>query len=89
MTQTELYKLLLELCAQPQEGHWLEFKLRYVHHDEIGEYISALSNGATISNKPFGYLVWGVENITHEIKGSLFSFKNAKEGNQDLELWLR
>ena len=89
MTQTELYKLLLELCAQPQEEHWLEFKLSYVHHDEIGEYISALSNGATISNKPFGYLVWGVENITHEIKGSLFSFKNAKEGNQDLELWLR
>lgn len=89
MTQTELHKLLLELCAQSQEDHWLEFKLNYVHHDEIGEYISALSNGATISNKPFGYLVWGVENITHDIKGTQFSFKNAKEGNQDLELWLR
>ena len=89
MTQTELHKLLLELCAQPQEEHWLEFKLNYAHHDEIGEYISAMSNGATISNKPYGYLVWGVENLTHEIKGSLFSFNNAKEGNQDLELWLR
>ena len=58
MTQTELHKLLLELCAQPQEEHWLEFKLNYINHDEIGEYISALSNGATISNKPFGYLVF-------------------------------
>ena len=89
MTQTELHKLLLELCAQPQEEHWLEFKLNYAHHDEIGEYISALSNGATISNKPFGYLVLGVEDTTHEIKGSTFNFKNAKVGNQDLELWLR
>ena len=89
MTQTELHKLLLELCSQPQEEHWLEFKLNYINHDEIGEYISALSNGATISNKSFGYLIWGVENITHEVKGTLFRFNNAKEGNQYLELWLR
>lgn len=50
MTQTDLHKLLLELCVQPQAEGWLEFKRNYAHHDEIGEYISALSNGATISN---------------------------------------
>ncbi|KAA6306630.1 hypothetical protein EZS27_041708, partial [termite gut metagenome] len=42
-----------------------------------------------LANKPFGYLVWGVEDITHVIKGTTFTFADAKHGNQDLELWLR
>jgi ATP-dependent DNA helicase RecG len=89
MIQAELYNLLLELCAQPQEEPWLEFKLNIAKHDVIGQYISAMSNGATISNKTFGYLVWGIKDETHVIEGTQFSFRNAKEGHQDLELWLR
>jgi ATP-dependent DNA helicase RecG len=67
----------------------LEFKLNGIDHEQIGEYISAMCNGATLANKPFGYLVWGVENGTQKIKGTTFTFVNAKHGNQDLELWLR
>ena len=48
-----------------------------------------MSNGATIANKPFGYFVCGVQDISHEIAGTSFTFAGAKEGNQDLELWLR
>lgn len=48
-----------------------------------------MSNGATISNQAFGYLIWGVDDTTHEIKGTNFRFTMAKQGNQDLELWLR
>jgi ATP-dependent DNA helicase RecG len=33
--------------------------------------------------------VWGVQDTTHKIVGTNFSFTTAKEGNQDLELWLR
>lgn len=60
MTEQDLNILLEELCKQPQEQSWLEFKLNKgsITNEEIGEYISALSNGATISNKPYGYLVW-------------------------------
>jgi ATP-dependent DNA helicase RecG len=91
MSNHELQNLLEELCRQPHEQQWLEFKLNKgsINNDTIGEYISAMSNGATISNKPFGYLVWGIEDATHKIVGTNFSFVNAKEGNQDLELWLR
>ena len=89
MIQSELCNLLLELCAHPQEEHCIEFKLNIAEHDAIGQYISAMSNGANICNKTFGYLVWGVEDKTHIIKGTQFSFRNAKEGNQDLEFWLR
>ncbi|MDR1973971.1 MAG: putative DNA binding domain-containing protein [Bacteroidales bacterium] len=89
MTNTDLINLLHDLCSQPREQQWLEFKSNGIDHEQIGQYISAMSNGATLANKPFGYLVWGVEDRTHAIKGTTFSFANAKHGNQDLELWLR
>lgn len=91
MTEQELNILLKELCQQPQEQTWLEFKLNKgsINNEAIGEYISALSKGATISNKPFGYLVWGVQDVTQNIVGTNLEFCKAKQGNQDLELWLR
>ncbi|MCX6225292.1 MAG: putative DNA binding domain-containing protein, partial [Bacteroidia bacterium] len=75
----------------PAETAWIEFKESKgsITNEQIGEYISAISNGATISNKHFGYLVWGIEDGTHTIKGTNFSFIGAKQGNQDLELWIR
>ena len=54
----DLHTLLEELVKQPHEQQWLEFKLSKgsINNDTIGEYISAMSNGATIANKSFGYL---------------------------------
>lgn len=91
MTERELEIQLKELVTLPHELQWVEFKLNAgsISNEQIGEYISALSNGAAIANKPFGYLVWGVEDGTHDIKGTNFQFSIAKQGNQDLELWLR
>ena len=92
MTNIELIDILEELTSFPAETEWIEFKLGKgsVSDEQIGEYISAMSNGATIANKPFGYLVWGVENNTHVIRGTNFSFVGAKHGgNEDLELFLR
>jgi len=91
MRPEDLYSLLEELVAYPVETEWIEFKLGAgsITNDQIGEYISAMSNGATIKNKAFGYLVWGVHDKTHEIKGTNFQFLTAKQGNQDLELWVR
>ncbi|MDR1452579.1 MAG: ATP-binding protein [Candidatus Margulisbacteria bacterium] len=82
MDEEELQSLLLKLCAEPQETQWLEFKLNgATNNHKIGEYISALSNGATLTNKEYGYLVWGVEDITHRIIGTNFRFSKAKQGN--------
>jgi ATP-dependent DNA helicase RecG len=89
MTDSDLTSLLQELCAQPHEQQWLEFKLNSVTNEKIGEYISAISNGATLANKPFGYMVWGIHDETHAIEGTKFSFAKAKQGNQYLELWLQ
>ena len=91
MGYNDLTKILEEITAYKAEERWFEFKLNKgsISNDEIGQYISALSNGATIANKLFGYLIWGVEDVTHDIKGTNFTFVGAKQGNQDLELWLR
>jgi ATP-dependent DNA helicase RecG len=91
MTKNELYVLLEELVAHPLETQWLEFKMGVgsISNEQIGEYVSAMSNGATISNNAFGYLVWGVDDRTHEVKGTNFCFTTSKQGNQDLELWVR
>lgn len=91
MNDEQLNVLLLELAARSEETEWLEFKLNRgsITNIEIGEYISALSNGACIKNQPFGYLVFGVDDKTHAIVGTNIIFANEKEGSQDLELWLR
>lgn len=88
MTQQQLIELITELVKQPQESEWVEFKQNYHSAEEIGERISALSNGACIHNQAFGYLIFGVEDKTHIIKGTTFKAKSTKKGNEELEHWL-
>jgi len=80
--------LVRELCRLSRETEWLEFKGNNSNPHEIGEYISALSNAAALNGKAFGYLVWGIENETHEIGGTTFSPFAKKKGNEPLETWL-
>jgi len=80
--------LLEELVKQPAESEWVEFKHNFHSAEEIGERISALSNGACIHNQTHGYLVFGVEDGTHRIVGTGFKAKTAKRANEDLEHWL-
>lgn len=88
MNNQQLIELLTELVKQPNESEWVEFKLNFHSPEEIGERLSALSNGACIHNQPFGYLVFGVEDKTHLIKGTTFKAKSHTKGNEDLEHWL-
>ena len=81
--------LALSLTQQPTEQEWLGFKHNFHSPEEIGKRISALANGACLAGKKFGYLVFGVEDGTHEIVGTSFSPKTKKaKGNEDLEHWL-
>ncbi len=88
MTQEELKNLLDKLRTLPAETEWVEFKVNYYEPQEIGEYISALSNSACLHQTDCGYLVFGVEDKTHAIKGTTFKPKKKKIGNEELENWL-
>ena len=90
MSNTELIALIDELRALPKENEWVEFKTgTATTNDKLGQYISAISNATCINNKSYGYLVFGIEDDMHKVVGTKFKFKNKKEGNEEVELWLR
>lgn len=75
----EYYISLIErLRHMPDETEWLEYKVNNDEPELIGEYISALSNSATISERETAYMIWGINNETHEIEETKFSPKKAK-----------
>ncbi|MEX2437334.1 MAG: RNA-binding domain-containing protein [Candidatus Paceibacterota bacterium] len=84
----ELIILLEQLVKLPKESEWVEFKNDFVDETGIGEYISALSNAACLHNQKYGYLVYGVEDLTKKIVGTSFKPLQYKIGNQELENWL-
>lgn len=47
-----LRDLVRELCRLPREAEWLELKENKAEPQEIGEYLSALSNAAALAGKP-------------------------------------
>ena len=83
-----LVSLLHELLALPKETEWVEFKLNNSNPQEIGEYISALANSAALCDKTNAYLIWGVDDATHDVVGTDFILTQAKKGNEELENWL-
>ncbi|HVA97674.1 MAG TPA: ATP-binding protein [Bacteroidia bacterium] len=88
MTEQELNKIIERLLKLPKECEWAEFKLNFKSEEEIGKYISALSNGACLQNEHFGYLVFGINDTTLLIEGTTFKPSLHKIGNEELENWL-
>lgn len=80
--------LVHELRQLPNETEWVEFKENNDHPEEIGEYISALANSAALCGKVSGYLVWGVDDNTHDITGTTVRPCGSKVGGEELESWL-
>lgn len=84
-----IVKLIDELKRQPSETEWVEFKLNHQTPERIGEYISALANSACLHQIDEAYLVFGIENGTHKVKGTTFEPRKTKgKGAEDLEPWL-
>ena len=81
-------QLLRSLLALPRETEWVEFKVNDYEPEEIGEYLSALSNSAALLEERAAYIVWGVEDKTRRVVGTTFEPKARKIGNEDLEPWL-
>ena len=89
MNPDQLRAKLDELRALPTETEWAEFKHNYSESREIGEYLSAISNAAALESQAFGYIVWGIEDGTHNVVGTTFRPRKQKgAGNEDLEPWL-
>lgn len=83
-----IVSLVKELLKQPNETEWLEFKHNNYDKEMIGEYISALSNASALHGKTSAYMIWGVNDETHQILGTTFYPSQTTKGNEALENWL-
>lgn len=74
-------ELINELCSYQYKKEWFEFKKNFDNDNELGEYISALSNAAAYVGRKYAYVVWGIDDKSHEIVGTDLDFdKNASHG---------
>ena len=92
MLDNNTYTRLLDslIATYNKENRFLEFKSNHLEARVLGEYISALSNGACLDHKDYGYLFFGVENNTWAIKGTTFDPNREKvKDGQSLEFFLR
>ena len=81
-------QMIADLLKLPKECEGVEFKLNYHSDEEIGKNISALSNGACLQHIPYGFLLFGIDDDTLEVKGTSFRPKMHKVGNEEFENWL-
>src|SRR6267154_986222 len=88
MSEVRDVALIDELRAQLAETSWLEFKGNNTDPEMIGKRCSALSNAARVDGRDCAYMVWGVEDGSHEVIGTGFSSDVDKAHGQVLQLWL-
>ncbi len=85
--------LIDALCALPSETTWLEFKANNFKPDMIGEDISALANSAVLAERSCSYMIWGIDDTTHTIVGTIENLQSVKAGDkegtkEELSNWL-
>lgn len=88
MKEKEILSIISDIQASPKECEWIEIKCNNKEPHMIGEYISALANGAAYMGQSRGYLAFGINDDTHALEGTTFQPKNERIGNEELENWL-
>ena len=67
MATSDPTALLQRLCQEPTESVWLEFKVNNANPEEIGKRASACANAAILAAKDKAFVVFGVDDQTHEL----------------------
>lgn len=80
--------LVATLCAQEAEDDWFEFKKGMFDPNDFGEYVSALANSAMLADKRHAFIVYGIDDATHEVIGTNISLKKEKKGGEIFQHWL-
>ncbi len=82
-------KALIEnLRRLPRETEWVEFKLNRFNEEDVAQYVSGLANSAILKGEARAFLLFGIEDQTHEIAGTDVRLKEKKVGNEPFENWL-
>lgn len=84
----DLKEIFFDCVDCSDEYEWFEFKSNHVSPDDVGTYISALSNSAAMLGREESYVFFGVDDKTHEIKGTTFNQNESVNGNEPLQHYL-
>lgn len=70
--------IILDELLKHSENECVEFKKAEYGFDtdELGKYFSALSNEANLSNKQYSWIIFGIDNKTHDIVGTKYYQNN-------------
>ena len=88
MIEKELKTIIADIQASAKESEWVEVKVNNHAPEQIGEYVSALANGAAYMGQSKGYLAFGINDATHAIVGTTYKPKEDKIGNHEIENWI-
>lgn len=80
--------LVNDLLSCKTELTWIEFKENNCNPKTIGTLVSAISNGARLAGRDFGYVLWGIDGTTHEVVGTTVDLNKEKIGNEVFLFWL-
>jgi len=88
MTEQELINKLRQLLALQSENEIVEFKEANNNYDfnKLGKYFSALSNEANLFGKDCAWLVFGIEDKHHKIKGTKYRTQKSDLDNLKKEI---
>lgn len=95
MSDPSMIAALQDLLTQARERSTIEFKSNWDQAEDIGEYISALANAAALEGHERAWMIWGVDDLTRQVKGTTFDPFHQKvrsdksNGNQSLVMWLQ
>jgi len=76
-TENELIEILQELIRHP-ENECVEFKRAENNYDidKLGKYFSAMSNEATLRNRQYAWIVFGIDDKTHNYTNTQYRKDN-------------
>ena len=89
MNTAPLRATLETLRSLPREQAVVEFKSNLSDPEKIGAYLSGLANTAALQDRDRAWMVWGVEDGSHLVLGTVFDPFLQKVGNQSLQMWLQ
>lgn len=95
LSNLKLSEIVSSLIRIDGELEHVEFKANQADCEMIAKNISAIVNSLTRRNFPRGYMIWGIDNETHELLGTSFKpfsvkvrDKKGKKSNEELLVWL-
>ena len=89
ISDDKLTQIVHYFASQKAEKPHVEFKVNKDNPEVIAKNISGIINVMIKDNITRGYIIWGIDDKTHEIVGTKFQPEKKKKGNEDLILWLK